>query len=314
MYDLFQIALSKDDRGWEYCMFEADAPPAWRDLASLKYQKGEIVSRTTLQWPLLAAALTSTSSEDAIEMDLSAPFGRLSFDLEFSGKAPPTILSAGQKVSGEYAPINLIAPSSNVRLNGDQLRYYHHLVVQFSIPEVTRHYDSECDARSLTSGRLGFNDHRLMRIAQLLVTECTSSRPTSRLYIDSLSLALFSALVLPEDVPEVRGGLAPWQLRRVLDHLQANITRDVPLADLAGIAKLSTSYFCRAFRTSVGVTPHQWQLNARIEVAKNLMMDTSHPLSLIALETGFSDQAHFSRVFRKVTGFNPLSWLKSRCQ
>jgi len=295
-------------------MFEADPPAPWRDLTSLKYQKGEIVSRTTLQWPLLAAALTSTSSDDAIEMDLSAPYGRLSFDLEYSGKAPPSILAAGQKIPGEYAPINLIAPSSNVRFNGPQLRYYRHLVVQFSVPDVTRHYDSECDARCLTSGRLGFNDHRLMRIAQLLVAECAASRPTSRLYIDSLSLALFSALVLPEDLPDVRGGLAPWQVRRALDHLQANITRDVPLADLAGIVKLSTSYFCRAFRTSVGVTPHQWQLNARIDMAKNLMVDTSHPLSMIALETGFSDQAHFSRVFRKVTGYNPLSWLKSRRQ
>ncbi len=292
-------------------MFEADFRPLpWQDLSSLTYSGGRIAGRRSLTWPMLSAALTELSSDDTVTLDLSAPFPRLCIDLEYLGKSPPVI--SGLAAPGAYAPISLIPAGVDVSLCGRGLQYFRHFVVQFSADEVIRHSDDHADTRRLTHGRASFNDPRLMRVVELLASECATDHPPSRLYADSLSVALFSALLRPDDAHEARGGLAPWQLRRVVEYLREHTVKEVPLDDLAGMVQLSRSYFCRAFRVSTGVTPHQWQLNARVELAKSLMLTTRQPLALVALEAGFSDQAHFTRMFRKITGNNPLQWIKSR--
>jgi AraC-like DNA-binding protein len=60
------------------------------------------------------------------------------------------------------------------------------------------------------------------------------------------------------------------------------------------------------------MAPHQWQTNARVERAKQLLLKNEASLTTVAAETGFSDQAHFTRVFRKVVGATPASWKRSR--
>jgi len=106
----------------------------------------------------------------------------------------------------------------------------------------------------------------------------------------------------------VRGGLAPWQLKRVDDYIEANLGSTIRAADLARIAQQSVSYFSRAFRRSVGYTPHAYVMRQRMRRAQDIMLSSEHPLSRIALECGMSDQAHFSRVFRKLVGTNPWAW------
>lgn len=104
------------------------------------------------------------------------------------------------------------------------------------------------------------------------------------------------------------GGLQPRQLRRVFDHIRANISETIPLAALAAIACLSTSHFSRAFKTSVGETPHAHILRLRIEAAMQMMMQTDEPLAQIALTCGLADQAHLSRRFRLMVGTSPSRW------
>ena len=58
--------------------------------------------------------------------------------------------------------------------------------------------------------------------------------------------------------------------------------------------------------------PHQWQTKTRVERAKQLLLKNDASLTAIAVETGFSDQAHFTRVFRKVVGTTPAQWRRSR--
>lgn len=106
----------------------------------------------------------------------------------------------------------------------------------------------------------------------------------------------------------VRGGLAPWQLKRVNDYIEANLDSTIRATDLARIARLSVSYFSRTFRRSVGYSPHAYLMRLRIRRAQDIMRSSEHPLSRIALECGLSDQSHFSRVFRKLVGTNPWAW------
>ena len=111
---------------------------------------------------------------------------------------------------------------------------------------------------------------------------------------------------------EVRGGLSPWQIRKVTSYVDANLNQPMRNQDLATIARLSLSHFCRTFRNSFGEPPHEYVMRRRVERAKGLMLSTSAPLSAIALDCGLADQAHLSRLFRRVVGESPNAWRRAR--
>src|ERR1700681_3566967 len=92
-----------------------------------------------------------------------------------------------------------------------------------------------------------------------------------------------------------RGGLPPRVLRRIREYIDDNIDRRISVELLAGLANLSVCYFVRAFKQSVGVTPHDYLIRQRVERTKQLLAGTDMPLSEIALVAGFADQSHFSR-------------------
>ena len=69
-------------------------------------------------------------------------------------------------------------------------------------------------------------------------------------------------------------GLAPWQLRRVIEYLDAHLPERVELAQLADLAGLSQAHFSRAFKASTGMAPYRWQLDARIRRAQALLIDS----------------------------------------
>jgi transcriptional regulator GlxA family with amidase domain len=102
-----------------------------------------------------------------------------------------------------------------------------------------------------------------------------------------------------------RGGLPPRALQRVRDyiaaHLDGNITNDA----LAEIAGLSVCHFARAFKQSQGMSPHCYVLHCRVERTQQLLATTDLPLSEVAIASGFSDQSHCARCFRKIVGVTP---------
>jgi transcriptional regulator GlxA family with amidase domain len=106
----------------------------------------------------------------------------------------------------------------------------------------------------------------------------------------------------------VRCGLPPRAKGRVLEyivtHLNENITNDA----LAEVAGLSVCHFARMFKQTVGVSPHRYVLQCRIEWARELLAGTDMPLSEIAIVTGFSDQSHYTRWFRQIIGVTPGSY------
>ena len=111
-----------------------------------------------------------------------------------------------------------------------------------------------------------------------------------------------------------RQGLAPWQLRRVLAHIEANLDTPIRNKDLATVARLSTFYFNVAFRNSVGEPPHGYIIRRRVERAQGLMLSTTRSLSDIASECGLADQSHLTRIFRRLTGVSPGHWRRTANQ
>ena len=109
-----------------------------------------------------------------------------------------------------------------------------------------------------------------------------------------------------------RGGLAPWQVRKVSAYIEAHLDSTVGTPDLAGLVKLSIFHFCRAFRASFGESPHTYVMRRRVECAQGLMLQTNSPLAQIAIECGLSDQAHLSKSFRRFVGESPGAWRRAR--
>jgi AraC family transcriptional regulator len=122
-----------------------------------------------------------------------------------------------------------------------------------------------------------------------------------------------SAATRDKDACQVpRGCLAPWQRRRVVAHVEANLHNSISVARLAALIHLSSCQFSRLFKRTFGVTAHAWLMRRRIQVAQRLLLTTDVPLSEIALTCGMFDQSHFTRVFRRWLGETPSSWRRTR--
>jgi AraC family transcriptional regulator len=110
----------------------------------------------------------------------------------------------------------------------------------------------------------------------------------------------------------IRGGLAPWQIRRVTTHIETNLNAAITTKDLATLARLSSYHFCRAFRDSIGHSPHGYVMRRRVERAQGLMLTTNASLGQIAVDCGLTDQAHFNKLFHRFVGESPGVWRRAR--
>lgn len=193
------------------------------------------------------------------------------------------------------------------------VNYVRHLDLHFNADILSRRLMEDLDARKLDTPRLMFSEPRFLALAELIAAECANPQPLHDLYGDGLSVALFVDVMRLGPVrTRKRSELASWQLRRSIDYIEENCLRGIRLEELATLTGLSQSYFSHAFKASTGLPPHQWQMKARIERAKQLMLTGEFPMSVVAAETGFADQAHFTRVFRKTVGATPATWAKSQ--
>ena len=111
-------------------------------------------------------------------------------------------------------------------------------------------------------------------------------------------------------LPKV-GGLAKWQRQRAMELLRENLNGNVRLGDLAKECGLSVSHFARSFKATFGVSSHQWLIRQRISLTKELLTKTTLPLSEVAAQSGFGDQAAFTRTFHRIVGASPGNWRRA---
>jgi transcriptional regulator GlxA family with amidase domain len=101
---------------------------------------------------------------------------------------------------------------------------------------------------------------------------------------------------------------ATWRVRKVVTYIESNLSGTILVGALARIAGVSCSCFHRTFRSCFGVTPHVYVTLKRVEFAQILMLTTNESLSQISLACGLTDQSHFTRIFRRLTGKTPGQW------
>lgn len=109
----------------------------------------------------------------------------------------------------------------------------------------------------------------------------------------------------PQQAQQAHGGLSPRAMRRVREYVEAHLGESIDLSILAGAVGLSVHHFARQFKQSVGVTPHVYLIQKRIERAQEMLVQTDLSLAEIAITVGFFDQGHLARHFRYMLGTTP---------
>lgn len=242
---------------------------------------------------------------------------RLFILLDHSGAGRPQVRLSPSGHGGhqdrQKSPISYVPAGMDLWVDISGVRGLRHLDIHFDPDLVAGRLGEELDPQQIRTPRLLFRSERAMALASLLAQEMSSDVPLHDLYGDGLALSvLIDLLNVVKSEPRPRGGLSPWQLRRVQDFIRAHASRAIRLQELADLVGLSLSQFSHAFKASTGVAPHSWQMIVRIDNAKQLLEQDRLPLAAIASETGFADQAHFTRSFRKVVGTTPARWKNTR--
>ena len=154
-------------------------------------------------------------------------------------------------------------------------------------------------------------------ILRAMAAESDGGLPTGLAYIDALTMALgrklasHAGVTQPRERP-FRGGLAPTVRRRVLELIDDQLDARLTIGALAREAGLSPSHFARAFKETTGRAPHQYMLTLRLERARLLLAAQDATISDVAMRTGFADQAHFTRLFRRRYGVTPGAFMRDR--
>lgn len=162
-------------------------------------------------------------------------------------------------------------------------------------------------------------DPFLSTLSSVLLSAVEQDRTANQLFLDQIGLSLIAHFAQTYGGLRVRdaagsGGLAPWQERRAKEIMQSRLASHLTIACIAAECRLTPSHFARAFRRSVGVAPHDYLSQLRIDEAKRLMLCTELALVDIALICGFGDQSYFTRVFSRTVGVSPGAWRRARLE
>ncbi|MDQ0994987.1 AraC family transcriptional regulator [Phyllobacterium ifriqiyense] len=195
----------------------------------------------------------------------------------------------------------------------ENVQYLRHLDLHLDVGTLRRRFADEFIGDRLSIPRIMFSNDKIASLSRLIADECVSERPLHALYGDGLTMALFVELFqIGEIKKRQRSQLSPRQLRAVTTYIEEHCLRNIRLQELADLAGLSQSYFSHAFKASTGVAPHQWQMSARIRKVQLLLSKSNASLTNVASATGFSDQAHLTRVFKRLVGVTPAVWQRER--
>ena len=154
------------------------------------------------------------------------------------------------------------------------------------------------------------DDPQICRLLTTLDIHLQDGSPAGSLFSESIALAISAHIAerygaISQKLRQHHGGLSPSRLNKVLEYIQTNLGDELQLTTLAEVADTNLYHFARAFKQSVGESPHQYVLRQRIEQAKQLLRNPQVSIIEASARTGFVDQSHFSKVFRRLVGAAP---------
>lgn len=158
-------------------------------------------------------------------------------------------------------------------------------------------------------------DPTIERIILSLLAELETDSLGGELYAQSLATALAVHLLRQHSSLgngsrrrfgiKPTGRLSERTLRLIAVHIDDNLCGEISLNEMAAVATVSTRHFLRLFKLSTGLSPHQYVIRRRVEMARMLLSAGDLPLGMVALACGFSHQQHLSRHFKRLVGVSP---------
>jgi AraC family transcriptional regulator len=162
----------------------------------------------------------------------------------------------------------------------------------------------------------GLEDVFLANMIITLRNEARVGCPSGPTYGETLGAMLAAHLVrhysvsVPQAARRANASLrlGSIQQRKVLAYIEAHIDTELHLQELADVAGLDMYRFVRAFKMSLGVPPHFYIIQRRVDRSKDLLLHSTLALGVIAHRCGFSTPSHFAHTFRRITGFAPSAY------
>jgi AraC family transcriptional regulator len=290
-----------------------EEPRAEADLdCAVTVSPADIVKRRRVSWGGMAAEIIQTSRLERIETYFRAPVHLLIVGERGARSEGETSVGGLRSTLRDYRRKLTFVPAGSE---------YHDWQTPRTLARQAYFYLDPGkipgeDAASLATPRLFFENSALWDTSIKLASLIESPERRNRLYLQAVGVVLAHELArLDEKAPrgemQIRGGLAAWQERVVTAYIEDHLEQQIPLSTLAGLARLSPYYFCRAFKQSLGVPPHRYHTQLRIERAKALLAKSSPSVTEIGLAVGFSETSSFTAAFRKVTGLTPTAYHRS---
>lgn len=289
------------------------------DVAGLSNAQGVILlSSDSLRWPGVVARKYANPASSATAvvpaMDETILILQLAGEVDLSGKLVRSF-PAERSSPGNLWVVPRGEPSEWA-WNGpcELLHVYLAPTLFAAVATQTIEIDS---SRIEIIARVGLHDPLVQQIGLAMLGELQQGGRLGRIYIETLTHTLAVHMlrnhaVIPNHVWRQKGGLLPYELRRIDDYIHAYLANDLTLTEIASVVHLSPYHFARLFRRSIGQSVHQYVIRCRIDTARQLLSDGRLTLAEIAAQVGFTDQSHLSYHFKRLLGFPPGAFIAQR--
>lgn len=177
-----------------------------------------------------------------------------------------------------------------------------------------------CESMQLSPAALplrasGFrHDRAVEQLARAVLVGQMNTGDLNAAFVEGIANSiLFRLMAMAADADEALPPprvlpLAKWRLKRVCEFIDTHLAEPLRLADMAAAAGLTRMHFAAQFRSATGMRPRDYLLTQRIKRAQLLLMDDHASITEVAFSVGFENQAHFSTVFRRLTGESAVRW------
>lgn len=233
---------------------------------------------------------------------------------------------------GKKSSVFTSGPGTVKLTSGSHLPYEMHWSPLSNEPVRTTHLYLPTTLLVITGEKMGLNPARielregsnradplLYQLGRTLGSELENPSTQSELYAD-IALQMLSAQLLQHHcnfihrLPDNRGTLADPLRQKLRDFVRAHVSESIRLSTLAELVHMSPYHFCRVFKRSTGLSPHQFVMQQRLAVAIDLLQHTNVPIHEVASAVGYQSHAHFTQFFVRHTGRLPLSYRLTRQQ
>lgn len=266
-----------------------------------------LLSSFELGWNSLNLIYEIEPADETPEIELGMDFVCIALD-SFSA----SFMMDARWQHRAYAKGDIIMIPSTQVFPRTQLDRETPLLELFLNPDVLRRaaIDFDSSENIELTRQLLVNDPLIEQMGLAMMAEVKIGGACSRLYVESMTTALSAHLLRRycsqrSVIKQYTGGLPKYKLRQVVEYINTHLEDNLTLSELAAAACISLTYFASLFKESMGITPHQYVMQCRIEKAKVLLKQGQLTLVEVSLQVGFQNQSHFTRVFKQHTNVTP---------